>query len=150
MHKLIVKRKVAVLLVSAVIVSGGVLAGATVVRSANSPAVVTVADISPAALSSRGIELTVSATTSTVAAGAAAAVAASNAFDAPVIESHFAHCVAPGGVDQDCWAISLDPSSFQSGSTPGSTDPPIQATYMIVLVDPASDQILHSQDGAGS
>lgn len=150
MYELITKRKLVVLL-AITLISGAALAWATAVHSANSPAPVTVADISPVALSSRGIDLTVPTASSSAAAGVAAAAAASAAFGgAAAIESNFAHCVAPGGVDQDCWAISLDPSRFHSDPPPGSTTPPITATYMIVLVDPTTDQVLHSQDGAGS
>lgn len=135
----------------AAIALGGALSWATVVRSANSPTPVIFADVTPSVLSSRGIDLTVPTTTAPAAAGLAAATAASEAFGGvAVLESHFAHCTAPGGVDQDCWAVSLDPSSFHSNPMEGSTTPPITATYMIVLVDPTTDHILHSQDGAGS
>ena len=149
MPKLITKRKSLVLLAALLAGLGAALGWATVVRSATTPTPVGFADVSSTVLAARGMNLTAPTTPSTDAAGAAAANAASNAFGgAAVRELHFANCVAPGGVDRECWAISLDPSGFHSHPMDGST--PITATYMIVLVDPTTDQILHAQAGAGS
>lgn len=155
MPKLIAKRRAALLLAMVAVGAGTALGWTTVVRSANAPTPVAFGDVSSTVLAARGIDLTVPTTSSasaaadTTAVGATAASAASDAFGgATVLESHFANCVALGGVDQDCWAISLDPSGFHSHPMDGST--PTTATYMVVLVDPATDQILHAQAGTGS
>lgn len=149
MPELTARRKGAALLAIVALAVGAALAWTTVVRSATPPARVPFGGVSSSVLAARGLDLTVPTASSSAVAGAAAASAASQTFDgAAVLESHFAHCVAPGGVDQDCWAVSLDPSGFHSHPLDGSK--PITATYMIVLVDPATGQILHAQDGAGS
>jgi hypothetical protein len=136
----------------AVLIAGG-LAVTSAVRSAGSPPPISFAAVAPEVLEAAGINLTEpqnpSAPAGSAASGKTAAAAASKAFGgAAVRESHFAHCnvanAAPP-IDEDCWAISLDPSGFHSHGPATTT---IAATYLIVLIDPATGQALLGESGA--
>lgn len=76
-----------------------------------------------------------------------AQTAASRAFDgATVRESFFAHCVSLN-IDQDCWAVSLDPTTFAAKLPGPPTNSLSSATrsslsYLIVLIDPGSGDVL--------
>jgi hypothetical protein len=115
------------------------------------PAQVTFSTVSAGKLAVVGIALTVPAgQTPSAAAGHAAAAAASKAFGGKaVLEYHYAHCVdtqsAPH-VNEDCWAVSLDPSGLGSGGPRGAE--PQGATYLLVLVDPATDTVIRAADGS--
>jgi len=149
MLKLISKLKRRYILLAALaVLAGAVLGLASVVHSAGSPPPIVFAAVPPNVLSANGIDLTAPQGSSTTAAGQAAAATASRAFGgATVRESHFAHCVDPNlspAIDQDCWAISLDPSGFHSHPPMGQ---PAAATYLIVLVDSTGGEVLHAQAG---
>jgi hypothetical protein len=82
------------------------------------------------------------------AAGRAAARAASKQFDdRKVLEYHYVHCVDPPGVDEDCWAVSLDPSGlYGNGGSSGIA--PQKASYLVVLIYPVGDAFIEAQQGA--
>ncbi|MDX6480687.1 MAG: hypothetical protein QOG85_1197 [Gaiellaceae bacterium] len=84
------------------------------------------------------------------AAGETAAKAASNESGGrAVLEYHYAHCVdsqsANPHVDEDCWAVSLDPTGVVSNPPPGR--PAQTATYSLLLIDPANDKFIEWADG---
>jgi hypothetical protein len=87
--------------------------------------------------------------TPSAAAGDAAAAAASKDAGASVLEYHYAHCVdsqsANPHIDEDCWAVSLDPTGLRSSGPPGS--PAQKATYNLVLIDPANDKFIEGANG---
>lgn len=81
----------------------------------------------------------------TAAAGDAAAKAASQAFGGEtVLEYHYAYCTDSQAVPplaENCWAVSLDPSGLAGGGTP-HTGPASKASYLLVLIDPATDAMI--------
>jgi len=83
------------------------------------------------------------------ASGGAAAEAASSALGGrAILESHYAHCVDTQrvpAVSEDCWAVSLDPQGITSNPPPGA--PVQQATYVLVLIDPANDSVIEVAEG---
>jgi hypothetical protein len=117
-------------------------------KSAGGLTPVTFSKVTPQQLSAGGIQLTSPEGTSPADAGQAAA-AASKSFGAPALESHFAHCVdtnASPSIDEDCWAVALDVSHLDLvGGTPPGGPPAKPLTYLVVLVDPATDKILEAQ-----
>lgn len=82
-------------------------------------------------------------------AGEAAAAAASSALGGRTVqEYHHAHCVDTQKVpalNEDCWAVSLDPSGLTSNPPPGFAAQ--QASYLIALIDPATQTFIESMDG---
>ena len=137
--------------------AGGLLVASTVM-SASSPTLISFHAVSSDTLKARGTIISVpvdtSATTEnsaaivpSVAAQATAEIAASKAFDgAAVREAYFAHCVSLD-VNQDCWAVSLDPSTFET-MLPGpltvapSTSTDQKLTYLVALIDPGTGRVL--------
>ena len=99
----------------------------------------------PATVASLSSSSTAATDASTTAASEKApwAASASKAFGgAPIRESQYAHCVAEG-IDQDCWAVSLDPSGLRSHGPMKWHD-----TFLVALVDPATDNVLFAEGGA--
>lgn len=126
--------------------------GAKNVRSAGTPLAVPFNAVSTAKLAAAGITLSVPQSAGPAAsttAGEGAAAAASRALDGRTVrEYHYAHCVDTQKVpalDQDCWAVSLDPSGLTSNPPPGFAAQ--QATYLIALIDPATQTFIESVDG---
>ena len=98
-----------------------------------------------------GITLTTPETPTPPAAEANAAVAAAtHAYpDHPVVSYQFAHCVDSQRVprlDEDCWAVFLNPGNEMSSGPPGSKSQ--KATYLLVLVNPSTDQVIEADSGA--
>jgi len=130
------------------VTTGGLVAASTV-RSSNSPTTITFKAVPANVLAADGIYLTLPDDAATAATSSRlqnpAEVAASKAFrGAAVRESHFAHCRF-ANIDEDCWAVSLDPSSVQSHGPV-----PMRATYLLTLVDPITQEVLVSEAGAPS
>jgi hypothetical protein len=129
----------------------GVAVAALTAAGGNSTgAPVTVSTVSAATLANGGITLTApQASSPTVAAGDAAATAASNTYGGrEVLEYHFAHCVDSESVpalDEDCWAVSLDPGDLASSPPRGFSGK--QFSYLLVLIDPANDKLIEAQSG---
>lgn len=98
-----------------------------------------------------GITLSAPQTPTPSAADAEAAIAAaSRAYsDYPLKSYRFAHCVddqrAPR-LDQDCWAVFLNPEGETSSGPAGSQSQ--KATYLLVLVDPSTDQVIEADSGS--
>ncbi|HEY3945595.1 MAG TPA: hypothetical protein VGL78_10240 [Solirubrobacteraceae bacterium] len=117
----------------------------SVTKSATSPQLVPIAGVSADTLAQAGI--TLQQPLGAVPAGAkdtAASAAQQFAGGAAIRDEQFAHCVAPGAsIDEDCWAVSLDPSGFHANG-PATIR---QATYLVVLVDPTSGNALIGADG---
>ncbi|HEY3461975.1 MAG TPA: hypothetical protein VGK62_00800 [Gaiellaceae bacterium] len=64
-----------------------------------------------------------------------------------VLEYHYVHCVDAPGVDEDCWAVSLDPSGLTgNGGRPGIA--PQEASDLMVLIYPMGDEVIETQQGA--
>lgn len=110
-------------------------------------------DVSSAALANSGITLT--AASSSLPPANSVVPNVSRALDVATADAgvaaraaEYAHCDDPGmdpPVSQDCWAVSLDPSSFHSHGPDGAKS--IQATYAVDLIDPASGRILDRTSG---
>lgn len=87
--------------------------------------------------------------TPSAASGRAAARAASKQFDGrKVLEYHYVHCLDPPGVNEDCWAVSLDPSgpTLNGPALPGQPAPP-RPTYLVVLIYPVGHEFIEAQQG---
>jgi hypothetical protein len=119
-----------------------------------SSSVVTFQTVSAAQLAAAGVSLNAptdgaSAATAAVSAQAAAADALQAAPSQKVLETHFAHCVdtqMTPTLDQNCWAVSLDPGNLESNPAPGF--PAQHATYLVALIDPSSGKFLEAIDGS--
>ena len=89
------------------------------------------------------------AATRSAASGRAAARAASRQFGGQkVLEYHYVHCLDPPGVDEDCWAVSLDPSgpTLNGPALPGQPAPP-KPTYLVVLIYPIGHEFVEAAQG---
>ena len=123
-------------------------------HSASNPPAVTFSTVPATKLALGGIALSVSTAAVTnsasQSAGAAAAAAASKDFEGrKILEYHYAHCVDTQRVpalSQDCWAVSLDPTGLASNPPAGVPTQPF--SYLVVLVDPVTDQTIESVSGA--
>ena len=74
-------------------------------------------------------------------------------------EAKFVHCVTTNQdnpLNQDCWIVSLQPDGIFASSPAPPSDAPVpggasklkEATYMVVLIDPATSEVLLAQAGA--
>lgn len=127
-------------------------------RSSTTPTV-PFSTVSAAKLAVGGISLSPpqSNVSPSAADGQAAAAAASTFYGGRnVLEYHFVHCVdaqkAPV-LSQDCWAVSLDPTGLgfsgpEGPSTNQQASTTQQASYLLVLIDPATDSFIEAQSGA--
>jgi hypothetical protein len=141
-------------LVAAVAVAALLGGLAMAVAGNKSQAPLPVGDVAASSLAGAGITLT-PASAATPNAGAVVSTA-SKALEIAAGDSHvqakageYVHCDDPNAappVSQDCWAVSIDPSQFHSHGP--STGTPIQATYAVELIDPATGQVLDRADGA--
>ena len=107
--------------------------------------------VSAAQLASGGI--TLSSTTAAIPADAAStstvAQAATAYEGAAVREMHYMHCVdtwARPQINQDCYAVSMDPSGVVVLGSP-NMPPPKPATWEIELVDPTTAKVIGDRGG---
>lgn len=116
-------------------------------RSADPQATVAFQTVPAAKIASGGIVLTpVEGPAPPGVVGAAAATAVFG--QRRVLETHYAHCVdteSPALLNQDCWAVSLDPSGLVSNGPVGAT--PQTATFLLAFIDPASGKLIEAFDG---
>lgn len=147
------RRSVGIFFVVLAVASGVVaLETATAGKSSTTPSV-PFTTVSAAKLALGGITLSPPQNTAapTAADGQAAAAAASKFYGGrTVLEYHFVHCVdtqkAPA-LSQDCWAVSLDPTGIAFDGPEGSSTSQ-DASYLLVLIDPATDSFIEGQSGA--
>jgi len=90
-------------------------------------------------------------TPSTGDANAAVNAATSWYPDHAVVSHQFAHCIDVQSVprlNEDCWAVFLDPGNEMGNGPfgPGSTSQ--RATYLLVLVDPSTDKVIEAASGS--
>jgi|SRR5579885_847218 len=100
-------------------------------------------NIPASVLISTGLTLQPPQSTAPMTEATASAIATKAGGGQAVLGAQYAHCVVPGKVppvDQDCWAFSLDPNGLTS--TTG-----VPATWFVVLVDPATGNVLLSRFG---
>lgn len=138
-----------VLAAGVVVAAGVAFALAMSSTRAGSARSITFATTSPQKLAAGGISLSAPhGSLLSAAAGEAAAGVASRDFGGDkVLEYHYAYCLDTQDVPsiaEDCWAVSLDPSGLEGGGTP-STGPPSPASYLLALVNPATDTVLVAQ-----
>jgi hypothetical protein len=120
---------------------------------APSPAqLVPFATLSSSLLEESGVTLTETQATPSsavaVASSGRAAQIASAEMGRTAREIHFAYCNDPGTappISEDCWAVSLDPSGFHSHGPVGSAIR--DASYLLVLIDPSTGNVLLRQAG---
>jgi hypothetical protein len=146
MYNVVIKHKYAYLvLVLALGATAAILAFVTAPNGKSNPPFpftsVTPGQIAPAGL-------TLSAPQASLPAQAVSALAASQAAHAfqgtaaTALEAHFMHCVdttAVPPINQDCYAVSVDPAGIQFAGFRNA--PPAPATWGIVLVDPSGNPI---------
>lgn len=94
-------------------------------------------------LASTGLALTPPQASPPMSEAAAAALATKAGGGQSVLEAQYAHCSVPGKVppiNQDCWAFSLNPGGLTSLDG-------VPATWLLVLIDPASGDVLLTRYG---
>jgi hypothetical protein len=144
-------RKRALLVVGALALAvGGVSAGVALSSSSSVGDPITVTNVTTSVLENDGLHLTQTDGQPAVSR-AAAEQAASTANDGvAVVQSQAAQCNVANAdppVDQVCWVVALDPSSFvppSNGAPGGSTT---DVTYVVSLVDGTTGSVLLTEWG---
>jgi len=99
-------------------------------------------------LRSDGLMLTAAhGRTPSAANGRAAARTASKQFSSKVLEYHYVHC-RDQTVDEDCWAVSLDPSALMlGGGAPPGFPAQKKASYLVVLISSVGHAFIEGVEG---
>jgi hypothetical protein len=105
-------------------------------------------------LASDGVSLSDPQSAAPAAAVSSQAVAqAASAYEggAAVREVHYMHCVDAWArnpsINQDCYAVSLDPSNVVELGSPLLKAQPKPATWEVVMVDPATGNVIDDRAG---
>jgi hypothetical protein len=136
--------------VGAGVVAGVAIALAITVAGSGGAAPGIFRTVSAKKLAAGGLRLSAPhSATPSAASGRAAARAAGKQFEGrKVLEYHYVHCADPPGVNEDCWAVSLEPGGpFSAGPVlPGQPAPP-KPTYLVVLIYPIGHEFIEAQQG---
>lgn len=137
--------------VGAVVAAGGAVTLAVAVTGSGGAAPGIFRTVSAKKLAAGGLRLSAPRNaTPSAASGRAAAQEASKQFDdRKVLEYHYVHCLDPPGVNEDCWAVSLDPKGPVASVgpvLPGQPAPP-QPTYLVVLIYHVGHEFIEAQQG---
>lgn len=141
--RLVTKRRLALAILAVITAAIVALSLAETVWSDAGPSPLPFTGASASTLAADGVTLTPPQSAAPMAAATASGLAAQVGHK-PVLQEQYAHCVVTSAVppvDEDCWAVSLDPTGL--ASTTG--DP---ATYYIVLIDPNTGKVLLSGWGS--
>jgi hypothetical protein len=145
------KPKKIVLLVVGLLAAGAAAVGVTAAMSSRSaePPPIEFAAVSSQTLAAAGINLVQTSDAPPIPQAAAERIATAALGGAASREALFARCDVGNSspqVHSNCWAVSLDPSSFRSHGPRGSRTMP--ARYLVALIDPQSGNFLLAEAGA--